>query len=268
MCGIYKITNNINNKCYIGQSINIHRRWNAHKRQKTNSHLCRAFKKYGIENFSFTIIEECSVDELDEKEKYWIRYYDSYRNGYNETIGGDGANGCGVKLTLEQVEQIRYLLENTTLSNLQIAEQFSVSENVVSGINTGYYWKDDTLNYPIRNIEHNDSYCIDCKKPISRGAIRCIICDGIHKRMNRPNKEELLLLLQEYNGNFTKIGKLYDATDNTVRNWAKQNDLPYHTSDYRPTKKERHTLITCPVQQINKETMEIIQTFESISQAE
>lgn len=239
MCGIYKITNNINNKCYIGQSIDIHRRWNAHKRQVVDNHLCRAFKKHGIENFSFEIIEECTINELNEKEKYWIQYYDSYRNGYNETTGGDGVSGCGMKLTLEQVEQIRDLLKNTTLSNVQIAEQFFVSENIVCGINTGYHWKDDNLNYPIRNIKYEGDYCIDCGKPTSRGATRCMMCYNIYKRtVSRPNKEELLLLLQEYNGNFTKISKMYNVTDNAVRKWADQYGLPRHTKDYKLAKKQ------------------------------
>ena len=105
MTGIYKIENLINGKKYIGQSINIYERWNDHKRtnertsskQKQTYPLYLAFKKYGIENFSFEIIEECSVDELDEKEKYWIKYYHSYiydsqSNGYNLTLGGQGTN--------------------------------------------------------------------------------------------------------------------------------------------------------------------------------
>ena len=47
-------------------------------------------RKYGIENFSFELIEECTQDELDDKEQYWIKYYDSFKNGYNNTIGGNG----------------------------------------------------------------------------------------------------------------------------------------------------------------------------------
>ena len=84
MIGIYKITNKINNKCYIGQSIDINRRWLEHKNPNNwdrKSILYDAFKKYDIENFSFEIIEECNQEELNEREIYWIDYYDSYNNG-------------------------------------------------------------------------------------------------------------------------------------------------------------------------------------------
>ena len=91
MIGIYKITNLKNNKIYIGQSKDIQRRWNEHKYdERHNSPIHNAIKKYGIDNFQFEVIEECSLQELNEREKYWIEYYDSYNNGYNLTLGGDG----------------------------------------------------------------------------------------------------------------------------------------------------------------------------------
>jgi len=70
-CGIYKITNIINNHAYIGESINIERRWNEHKRMLYHSSLYDAFKKYGLENFTFEIIEECDRSRLNEQEDYW-----------------------------------------------------------------------------------------------------------------------------------------------------------------------------------------------------
>ena len=90
MTGIYKITNLINNKIYIGQSTNIQNRWEEHKFYSSNEHtaLQAAFKKYGISSFSFEVIEECPKEKLDEREIYWIKFYDSYNNGYNLTKGG------------------------------------------------------------------------------------------------------------------------------------------------------------------------------------
>ena len=90
--GIYKITNKINGKSYIGLSINIEERFKEHYRQdkEKGKVLYSAFQKYGIENFDFSIIELCSTEELNEKEKYWIAYYDTYNNGYNATLGGEG----------------------------------------------------------------------------------------------------------------------------------------------------------------------------------
>lgn len=94
MIGIYKITNKQNNKVYIGQSIHIERRWQEHLNNVSslrNSAIYQAMRKYGVENFNFEIIEICKELELDEKEKYWIQYYDSYNNGYNMTLGGESA---------------------------------------------------------------------------------------------------------------------------------------------------------------------------------
>ena len=99
MCGIYIITNLINGKQYIGQSNDIEYRWIQHKRSAISKHkrsrLISAFKKYGIDNFKFEILELCSPNELDTKEIQYIAQYNTYNNGYNMTIGGDGQSGYG-----------------------------------------------------------------------------------------------------------------------------------------------------------------------------
>ena len=106
--GIYKITNKINGKCYIGQSINIGKRFAQHKSQSyrnihVNKLLYKAIEKYGIENFSFDVIENCEINILDDREKYWIEYFDSYNKGYNSTKGGKGVSGdyhsCPIVIT-------------------------------------------------------------------------------------------------------------------------------------------------------------------------
>ena len=96
--GIYKYENKINGKVYIGLSNNIERRFNQHLydaqtewRSKTG--IDYAIKKYGIENFTFGILELCKEEELDQKERYWISYYDSYNKGYNRTPGGVSLRG-------------------------------------------------------------------------------------------------------------------------------------------------------------------------------
>lgn len=98
--GIYKIENKINGKVYVGQSIDVYRRLKKHlwEIDKNNNALYRAFRKYGIENFTYELIEECEVDELDDKEIYYIKKYNSYvgekdSNGYNLNIGGGSNKG-------------------------------------------------------------------------------------------------------------------------------------------------------------------------------
>lgn len=91
---IYKITNTINNKVYVGQTIkSLQKRFTQHKNNSNKPYfsqivLYKAFNKYGIENFVFEKIEEVPNEILDDREKYWIDYYDSYFNGYNSTLGG------------------------------------------------------------------------------------------------------------------------------------------------------------------------------------
>lgn len=94
MIGIYKITDKISGKSYVGQSIRIFTRWSEHAR-----HIKEEKELNGIplelENLTFEILELCSAEELDDKEIYWIKYYDSYNNGFNKTPGGQRKKGEG-----------------------------------------------------------------------------------------------------------------------------------------------------------------------------
>lgn len=106
LCGIYCIENLIDNKKYIGQSVNIKERWYHHKRRLRNgnhynNHLQSSWNKYGEENFLFYIIEECSEYELDAKEEYHISKYNSLEFGYNQRPGGNTSN-----MTKEQKTKI------------------------------------------------------------------------------------------------------------------------------------------------------------------
>ena len=95
---IYKITNKINNKSYIGQTTKTaEERWKEHKRSINTNHsscinktLYKAMRKYGIENFIFEVIQDNIkiYKQLDEAEIYWIDYYNTFVKGYNETFGG------------------------------------------------------------------------------------------------------------------------------------------------------------------------------------
>lgn len=147
MIGIYKITNLTNNKIYIGQTNDIARRFIEHKRKGEASRipLDVAIKKYGEENFSFEIIEECTIEELDEKEEYWIKYYDSKNNGYNCTDGGNqhsiGSNNGRAKLTEEDVIKIRTAYNNH-LRQKDVYEEFKdkITFGTFQGIWQGKSW--------------------------------------------------------------------------------------------------------------------------------
>jgi group I intron endonuclease len=98
MVGIYKIVNKTNNKIYVGQSIDIEERWKQHQWKAFNSNelaynsaIHSAFRKYGLENFYYEVIEECPPEELNEREIYWIEQLQSVvPNGYNILSGGQG----------------------------------------------------------------------------------------------------------------------------------------------------------------------------------
>jgi group I intron endonuclease len=97
---IYKITNIVNNKVYIGQTQKtLEERFKHHvnfaKKDYRSKDICfaRAIRKYGENNFIIEKIDEADSKELlNEKEKYWINFYDSFKSGYNSTLGGDGGN--------------------------------------------------------------------------------------------------------------------------------------------------------------------------------
>lgn len=109
VCGIYYIRNNINKKVYIGQSLDVYgtRKKNHFRGLKNNRHfnhlLNEDWKIYGEENFSHGIIEECSQEDLDDLEIYYIKYFKTHyiNGGYNLTLGGGSPWNTGKKATEE-----------------------------------------------------------------------------------------------------------------------------------------------------------------------
>jgi archaellum component FlaC len=93
VCGIYKITNQKNNMCYVGKSVDIKRRWTEHIKcgvgidTPANNKLYKAMQEEGLQNFSFEVLEKCPREQLDEKEKYYIELYQSIIYGYNILAG-------------------------------------------------------------------------------------------------------------------------------------------------------------------------------------
>lgn len=104
---IYKITNDINNKVYIGKTLaSISERWKEHlsdmnKRKNEKRPLYAAMRKYGTSHFYIEEVERCSNDIINERECYWIDFYDSYSNGYNATKGGDGKSYADVESIID-----------------------------------------------------------------------------------------------------------------------------------------------------------------------
>ena len=93
ICGIYKITNQITKECYIGQSVDVAKRFKDHAKcgldidRPQGNKLYQSMLEYNLWNFSFELLEECPKEQLNEKEKFYISLYDSCNYGYNSTTG-------------------------------------------------------------------------------------------------------------------------------------------------------------------------------------
>ena len=146
MIGIYKITKKSNGKSYIGQSNDIERRINEHK-YKVDLAIDQAINKYGIDAFDYEVIEECELNQLDEREKYWIAFYNTYKGfGYNCNAGGGdsrGENNGRTKLTNNDVAYIRECYD-LHRRRKEVYEQFKdrISFSAFASIWDGTTWKD------------------------------------------------------------------------------------------------------------------------------
>ena len=246
--GIYKITNNKNNHCYIGQSRNIKKRWKQHialskninDKQRYNYPLYQAFRKYGIENFTFQIIEQCSINTLNQREQYWIDYYNSE---YNQTI--KQYHTVPQKLTLQQVKEIQEILINDIngqISHKQLGQKYGVSgKDTIRDINVGRTWYNPNLKYPLHYSKYDANnpfsqkkkyYCPDCGKEVTKQGCRCIQCSRkLQYKTQHPDRETLKKLIRILP--FTTIAKQYNVSDNAVRKWCDKFNLPRKKSEIK-----------------------------------
>lgn len=115
MAYIYKIVNTVNSKIYIGKTYgSIQERWKEHckdyiRESKENRPLYRAMNKYGIEKFYIEPIEEVdtTTNNLEERERYWIEYFNSFKKGYNATLGGDGRPYLDYDLIVDTYKELQ-----------------------------------------------------------------------------------------------------------------------------------------------------------------
>ena len=152
---IYIIKNKINEKTYVGQSINAEQRFLQHCKNN-KSLIGKEILEYGKENFIFKILEK-QIENYNEREKYWISYYNTiFPFGYNLTSGGENPpvlKGCdhpNSNLKKETLEQIFYDLEFSKDSLSKIAEKYKTSKRIVLGINKAERYFISNKDYPIR----------------------------------------------------------------------------------------------------------------------
>lgn len=254
MIGIYKFTNKITGESYIGQSVNLKRRYNDHKNIKNDgSYFHRMLSHYGFSNFEYEILEECSKNNLNEREKFYISKYNTvYPHGYNLTEGGNEQH-CNGLSSKNDIDEIINLLKTSSLSNIEIGNIYGVSDQSISDINCGRTWHKDDIDYPIRKRmqntgrkrmqntgkTYNAMFCIKCGSPIYKynktNLCRSCVRKDVYLKANKtPIKEELYNLLCE--NSFLKVATMYGVTDNAVRKWCDKFKIPRHSSYYRNLK--------------------------------
>lgn len=145
---IYKATNKLNGKCYIGFDSNWPSRKNSHyynhrSKRCPNYHFYSALKKYGWNNFSWEILYQSKDIDfcLETMEKHFITEYDSFRNGYNSTLGGQGSFG-----KLQSLKNKTEQSKRRSLANKQSKWYNNGTENKFSTYHPGDGWSLGRLN--------------------------------------------------------------------------------------------------------------------------
>lgn len=166
-CGIYCITNICNNKKYIGQSKHIEERWKEHIKELTNNthhncHLQNSWNTYGSRSFSFSIIENCSLEELNNREDFWIKKHKSMNRdfGYNlrDVAGTKGTYREETREKMRKAQLGKWVGENNSAATITDDKAREIIKLLLEG--KKIRWIEDFLGvnyktiYHIRNKEH------------------------------------------------------------------------------------------------------------------
>lgn len=216
MIGIYCFTNKINNKKYIGQSINIEERYKAHKYNYSKNNTCfyKAINEYGWDNFSFKVLEQCLIKELNDKEKYWIQYFDSFNNGYNSTSGTQGEH-----YEVKEESRLKHSGENHPFSVLTEDDVFNIREYRLQGLKRLEVYNKYKDKISIKGFQH-----------IWQGDRWTFIHMDIYEKIPKSNKQNPLysndtiynLRLDFMNGLSKKeLVEKYNKNRRTIERWLK-----------------------------------------------
>ena len=177
ICGIYKITNMVNSKCYIGQSVNCIRRLNIHKwelekNKHFNVYLQKAWNKYNKDNFKFEVIFLCNRQDLDNHEIFFIDYFNSYgKQGYNQCEGGKTNYGfehteeTRLKIAKSKIGKPRSLETRKRLSEINIGK--IVSQETRQKISKGSKGKKRKQFFGVDNSFFGRKHTIETLKKMS-----------------------------------------------------------------------------------------------------
>lgn len=237
---IYIIKNDVNDKVYIGQAKNVKQRFQGHCKPSSAKKeiIGRAIQKYGREHFWFEILEK-SITNYNEKEKYWIKKYNSIiPTGYNIMTGGEdppihkGLKHPNSVMTDKKILELISDLQYTSLSFREIGEKYCVSASTVYEINKGKTYYNQKNNYPIRKN------------------------NNIVRKIHEEDIDTIINLLQKTYKSFDEIGKLYNVEGRAIARinkgvWHKKDNIKYPIRNFKNTSKpasftyEQVTQIIC-----------------------
>ena len=253
ICGIYKIANKETQQVYIGQSTDIAQRWKDHLKSLDDVEIHQGLRN-NILSFTFEVIEVCSKDQLDEREQYWVKYYDALNSGYNMTLGG--------KTFIPP-------------KNRRPVRQYDLNGNYINSYSSIKEAKEQT------GISHIDACCRGERK--TSGGFQWIYSDvpneEIQIKTNLVAHTERAVIQYDLNGQKIQEFKSIAAA-------AKFTNIA-HTSILKVCQKKGHTAggfrwsyseepleirksiggTKKKILQISKENNEIIQTFNSLTEA-
>lgn len=227
MIGIYKITNLVNGKIYIGQSTNIERRFKEHL-EKGRSVISKEILKEGRENFSFEVLEECLKKDLNRRELFYFEKFKPFPPvGYNQKPGTerDYFDKRG-ELPSEIVNSIiEDLLAEVPIP--EITKKYNLNRMTAYRINSGESYTRDDLSYPLVDLSKPVKKCLICGTKIAPARTFCSLdCSALgQQRISRPSREELKKEIRE--NSFLALGRKYGVSGNAIKKWCKAENLPF-----------------------------------------
>ena len=266
---IYKITNILNGQSYIGQTCRSYKdRWAEHKRDRLKEPYCnwplyKMINKIGIENTSWEVIEEIPNNMLNEREQYWIAFYDTKNNGYNCTYGGNN----GTKHDYNEI--LQYWLNEGERNFTKTARHFYTEKSYISDIvkSMGYNtrtWEEinnndhDSIKRKVNKIDPNTGKVLKTYDSITEAAIDmgnkdyvktiAPTCKGKHptylgycwqyvEDIGKPiclNKQKKIIMVPDYNLEFNTL--------NECAEWFIKNQLCRSSSIEQVAKSIRYSL--------------------------
>lgn len=241
---IYKATNITNGKSYIGKwameivDMRRQRHWHYAFVKQAQTKFHRALRKYGWDNFKWEVIDKAeNHEELNEKEKYWVKHYDTFKNGYNMTLGGDGKWGYK-----HSDESRRKMSENRVITKEDIIENAKAQGTkpfLVFDIDTGFIvgeyevikWCADDLNIKyqstignaLNGIYHSaggyvfiekDEYSdelLEEKLELARGALDNNGANNPNAKLTVEQVQQIKIMMND-GADYKKIQEVYDIS--------------------------------------------------------